>query len=82
MPVQQSTTQRTNTFFFCESFLVTLPNGFGGSKMAQLVKAPATEPEDLSFIPGTHMVEKENKLPRAVLSPPHLGLELGRWLME
>lgn len=50
--------------------------------MAQLVKAPATEPEDLSFIPGTHMVEKENKLPRAVLSPPHLGLELGRWLME
>lgn len=32
-------------------------------QMAQWVKVPATEPDNLSLIPRTHMVGEENQLP-------------------
>lgn len=48
---------------------VTTEGGSGVSRMAQLVKAPATKPEDLGFI-QSHM----DQLPHAVPSPPHVGL--------
>lgn len=35
--------------------------------MAQQVKTPATEPENQSLIPGTHMVEEETQFPQDVL---------------
>ena len=34
-------------------------NKVEAQKMAQQVKAPAIEPDNLSMIPGTHMVEGE-----------------------
>lgn len=33
----------------------------------------AAEPEDLNSIPRSHVVEGENRLPEAVLRPPHDG---------
>lgn len=39
--------------------------------MAQQVKAAVTSPDDLSSIPGTHMVNAKNWLLRVVLWPPH-----------
>lgn len=36
------------------------PNGLNG------LKAPAAKPEDLNSIPGTHMVERINRLPKIV----------------
>lgn len=35
--------------------------------MAQQVKAIATKPNDLSLIPGTHLVEGEKGFPQVVL---------------
>lgn len=34
---------------------------------AQLVKAVSTKPDDLCFIPGTHMVDRENWPPQVIL---------------
>lgn len=39
----------------------------GADKVAYRVKVPATDLDELSFIPGTHLVEKENWLPQAAL---------------
>lgn len=39
--------------------------------MAQQVKAAVTSPDDLSSIPGTHMVDEKNWLLWVVLWPPH-----------
>lgn len=41
------------------------------SKLAQQGKVLATKPNNLSFIPGTHMAEGENQLYRVVLQLPH-----------
>lgn len=38
--------------------------------MAQQVKIIAASLDDLSSIPGAHMMEEENRLPQAVLWPP------------
>lgn len=35
--------------------------------MTQRVRTLAAEPDDLSLIPGTHIEERENRLPLAVL---------------
>lgn len=35
--------------------------------MAQLVKVPATKPNDPRLVPRTHMMEGENKLPQVAL---------------
>ena len=45
--------------------------------MAQLIKALAAQPEDLNSIPGTHMMEEKNRLPRTVpLTPSYvLGVQ-------
>lgn len=32
--------------------------GHWANKMAQLVRAPASKPDDLSLVPGTHLVER------------------------
>lgn len=40
--------------------------GVGTFEVAQWVKAFAVEPNDLSSIPGTHMVDGEDHLPQAV----------------
>ena len=42
--------------------------------MAQWAKAFATKPDDLKWIPGTHMEEGEHRLPQVVLwLSPELG---------
>lgn len=40
--------------------------------MAQLLKVLAAKPDDLSLIPGTHMVEGKNQRPQVVLWPPQV----------
>jgi hypothetical protein len=40
--------------------------------MVQRVKVPATKPDNLSGIPGTHMVEGEAWLLQAVVWFPHM----------
>jgi hypothetical protein len=44
--------------------------GFRVSEMAQQVMGLATKPEDLSLIPGSHMVEGKNHFLKIVLCPP------------
>lgn len=39
--------------------------------MAQQVNVLAAMPEDLSSIPRTHVVERENQFPQADLQPPY-----------
>lgn len=34
----------------------------------------AAKPDDLSSIPGSHMMEEESPQPRGTLQPPHTGL--------
>jgi hypothetical protein len=44
--------------------------------MAQLLKVLAAKPDDLSSIPGTHVVEGKSRRPQVVLWPPqvHYGI--------
>lgn len=51
------------------SDLVSNKQVTGEGKLARWVKAPAAKPDDLSFIPGTHMVGGENQLLKVVLWP-------------
>lgn len=37
------------------------------SELAQKIKVPVTNSDNLSSIPGTNMIEGENQLPKAVL---------------
>lgn len=38
----------------------------------QYVGVLATKPDDLSSIPGSHVMEEERPLPRGTLQPPHI----------
>lgn len=40
--------------------------------MAHLAKVPATEPDNLSSVPGTNMVGGENHIAQVVLWPQHI----------
>lgn len=42
-------------------------HGKGACEMAQWVEAPAAKPDDLSSVPTTHRVKRENQLPLVVL---------------
>lgn len=43
--------------------------------MAQQIKTLAANPDDLSSIPGTHIVEEESQPSQAVLWPPQYKLK-------
>lgn len=49
-----------------------LKNCAGASEMAQRVKSLATKPNDLNLVPGTHMVEGENRLSSSVSWFPYV----------
>jgi hypothetical protein len=48
-----------------KSYLIT-------DEMAQQVKVHATKPDELTWISGTHMVNREDWLPKIVLWPPFM----------
>lgn len=45
--------------------------GYRGSKMAQWIKVPATQPDDPSSSLWSHVADGENELQKAVLQHPH-----------
>ena len=45
-------------------------------EMAQSAKVLPSEPDNLSFIPGTYMVEGENRLPKLFSDPHTFAVEL------
>lgn len=44
------------------------------NEVAQLVRVPDAKSEDMSFIPGSHMVERKNPLLWIILRPSHTSI--------
>ena len=44
----------------------------GVCDMAQQVKVLATKPDSMGSISGTHMVRRENSLPKVLFVPPYV----------
>lgn len=68
--------------------MIEKPTGLEGKaqadEMARWVKVPTSKPDDVTSIPGTHMVERHNQDPRIVQGLPqvHSGTPIGTHMLN